>query len=183
MAEEERGAFICWAAGNGNESIDNDRYASYEKVIAVAACNDRSKRSVYSDFGESVWCSFPSNDFGHIPFDHPIPLTNGIWTTDRLGQFGYNPGQPEFGSPDGRYANDFGGTSSACPGTAGVVALMLSVNPELRWNEVKDILKRSCDRIDPQEDNMMLMDIANSTVMADSTPKRQLNLRKIQSRH
>ena len=145
-----KGCVICWAAGNGRESVDNDGYASYEKVIAVAACNDRSKRSVYSDFGQAIWCSFPSNDFGHAPFDHLSPLTSGIWTTDRGGQFGYNPGQSQLGSTDGNYANDFGGTSSACPGAAGVAALVLAVNSNLRWNEVKDILKRSCDRIDPQ---------------------------------
>ena len=46
-----KGCVILFAAGNGNESVDNDGYASYEGVIAVAACNDRGKRSVYSDFG------------------------------------------------------------------------------------------------------------------------------------
>ena len=145
-----KGCVICWAAGNGNESVDNDGYASYDKVIAVAACNDRSKKSVYSDYGEAIWCAFPSNDFGYPPFNQPQPLTPGIWTTDRLGVFGYNPGQLQFGSPDGKYSNDFGGTSSACPGAAGVAALVLAVNENLRWNEVKDILKQSCDRIDPQ---------------------------------
>jgi subtilisin-like proprotein convertase family protein len=48
------------------------------------------------------------------------------------------------------FTNSFGGTSSACPGAAGVAALVLSVNPPLKWNEVKDLLKRACDRIDPQ---------------------------------
>lgn len=145
-----KGSVIFFAAGNGNESADLDGYASYEKVIAVAACNDRQKRSIYSDFGKAVWCSFPSNDFGHPPFNHPEPLTPGIWTTDRLGNFGYNPGSPQLGDNAGKYTNAFGGTSSACPGAAGVAALVLSVNPSLRWNEVKDILRRSCDRIDPQ---------------------------------
>jgi subtilisin family serine protease len=42
----------------------------------------------------------------------------------------------------------FGGTSSATPGAAGVAALVLSKNPQLRYSEVKDILKRCCDRID-----------------------------------
>ena len=59
-----KGCVVLFAAGNGNESVDNDGYASYAKVIAVAACNDRGKRSVYSDFGDAVWCAFPSNDFG-----------------------------------------------------------------------------------------------------------------------
>jgi subtilisin family serine protease len=145
-----KGCVVLFAAGNGNESVDNDGYASYEKVIAVAACNDRSKRSVYSDFGQAVWCAFPSNDFGHPPFNHPDPLTTGIWTTDRLGSFGYNSGNAQFGDAVGSYTNDFGGTSSACPGAAGIAALVLSANGALRWNEVKEILSRSCDRIDPQ---------------------------------
>ena len=141
---------MLFAAGNGNESADNDGYVSNPKVIAVAACNDRGKRSVYSDFGNAVWCAFPSSDFGHAPFNQPNPLTTGIWTTDRVGTRGYNPGQTSAGDTAGNYTNDFGGTSSACPGAAGVAALVLSVNPGLKWNEVKDILKRATDRIDPQ---------------------------------
>jgi len=145
-----RGCVVLFAAGNGNESVDNDGYASYAKVTAVAACNDQSKRSVYSDFGNAVWCAFPSSDFGYAPFNHPNALTPGIWTTDRLGNFGYNPGNTQFGDAAGKFTNDFGGTSSACPGAAGLAALVLSANPDLRWNEVKDLLRRACDPIDPQ---------------------------------
>ncbi len=149
-----RGCVITWAAGNGNENVENDGYASYDKVIAVAACNDRGTRSVYSDYGEAVWCAFPSSDFGHPPFDHPAPQTPGIWTTDREGSAGYNPGvlNPAEDNPPGddhgNYTDSFGGTSSACPGIAGIAALVLSANPQLRWDEVKDILRRAADKID-----------------------------------
>ncbi len=145
-----KGCVVLFAAGNGNESADNDGYASYERVIAVAACNDRNARSVYSDFGNAVWCAFPSSDFGHPPFNQPEPLTTGIWTTDRAGQDGYNSGQIADGDTAGNYTNSFGGTSSACPGAAGIAALVLSVNPALKWHEVKDLFKRACDKIDPQ---------------------------------
>jgi subtilisin-like proprotein convertase family protein len=136
-----KGCVIFFAAGNGNESVDNDGYASYAYVLAVAASNDRSRRSVYSDFGNAVFCAFPSNDFEFAEEGRPAPLTPGIYTTDRTGSRGY---------ASGNYTNTFGGTSSACPGAAGVAALVLSRNPSLRWDEVKDILRRSCDRIDPQ---------------------------------
>ncbi len=136
-----KGCVLTWAAGNGNESVDNDGYASYEKVIAVAACNDRGKKSKYSDFGKATWCAFPSNDTVQTK-------TAGIWTTDRSGAPGYNPGQSTKGDAAGHYTNNFGGTSSACPGAAGVAALVLARNPALRWDEVKDLLKRSCDKID-----------------------------------
>ncbi|HVG96377.1 MAG TPA: S8 family serine peptidase, partial [Chloroflexota bacterium] len=145
-----KGCVVLFAAGNGNESVDNDGYASYEKVIAVAACNDRGTRSVYSDFGAAVWCAFPSNDFAHAATGHQAPLTTGIWTTDRSGPAGYNSGRLQLGDLAGNYTNSFGGTSSACPGAAGVAALILAVNPALQWQEVRDLLKRSCDRIDPQ---------------------------------
>jgi subtilisin family serine protease len=147
-----KGCVITWAAGNGNEDVKFDEYASYPKVIAVAACNDHGKRSVYSDFGEAVWCCFPSNDFFEPSLNPLRPLTPGIWTTDRMGRNGYNSGgvnaEQLIGDAEGKYTATFGGTSSACPGVAGVAALMLSANPELTWEQVKEILKNSCDRID-----------------------------------
>jgi subtilisin family serine protease len=141
-----KGCVITWAAGNGNENVDNDGYASYARVIAVAACNDTGTRSAYSDFGDSVWCAFPSNDFDG-------PLTPGIWTTDRGGVEGYNSGDASLGDEAGDFTNSFGGTSSACPGVAGVVALMLARNPELSSAEVKGLLRGSCDRIDEAQGN------------------------------
>ncbi len=150
-----KGCVITWAAGNGNENVFFDGYASYEKVIAIAACNDRGKKSVYSDFGDAVWCCFPSNDFFVPLFNHPAPLTPGIWTTDRRGEFGYNPGGRKnaeniIGDAKGHYTTTFGGTSSACPGVAGIVALILSINPDLNWEQVKEILKNSCEKIDEE---------------------------------
>jgi subtilisin family serine protease len=136
-----KGCVIVWAAGNGNESVDNDGYASYANVTAIAACNDKGKRSAYSDKGKAVWCAFPSDD------GNPS-LTPGIWTTDLSGKAGYNDGHESKGDADGNYTNSFGGTSSAAPGAAGVAALVLSKNPKLPWQDVKGILKRCCDRID-----------------------------------
>jgi subtilisin family serine protease len=137
-----KGCVVLFAAGNGNESVDNDGYASYGGVLAVAASNDRSVRSVYSDYGDAVFCAFPSNDFEFPEEDRPVPLTPGIWTTDRMGRTGYS---------DDDYTNSFGGTSSACPGAAGVAALVLSCNPSLTRDEVKDVLRRSCEQIDPED--------------------------------
>ncbi len=137
-----KGCVITWAAGNGNESVDNDGYASYSNVIAVAASNDRGKKADYSDTGEAIWCSFPSSNGAPS-------LTPGIWTTDVSGAGGYNSGAESDGDAAGHYTNAFGGTSSACPGAAGVAALVIARDPTLRWDQVKELLKRSCDRIDP----------------------------------
>ncbi|MDP9229806.1 MAG: S8 family serine peptidase, partial [Bacteroidota bacterium] len=137
-----KGCVIVFAAGNGNEDCDPDKYVSHPEVIAVAACNDRGKKSVYSDYGKSVWVCFPSNDYEAANFHHAAPLTTGIWTTDRAGR----PGHRKKHLAD--YCDNFGGTSSACPGVAGVCALILSVNSNLTWVDVKDILRLSADKID-----------------------------------
>jgi subtilisin family serine protease len=134
-----KGCVILFAAGNGNEDTVNDGYASFPGVIAVAACNDTGRRSVYSDYGDAVWVCFPSGDFAWKPFQHPAPISQGLRTTDRVSKDGYDPSD---------YTNTFGGTSGACPGAAGTVALMLALNPNLTQPEVKEMLRRSCQRID-----------------------------------
>jgi len=144
QGRDGRGCVIVWAAGNGNEPVEHDGYASHPGVIAVGACNDRGTRSVYSDFGPALWCCFPSNDL------EGDELTPGIWTTDRLGAAGYNPGSEALGHAPGNYTNDFGGTSSAAPGVAGLAALVLSVNPGLSAAEVKQVVAETADRIDEQ---------------------------------
>ncbi|MCC6459612.1 MAG: S8 family serine peptidase [Saprospiraceae bacterium] len=134
-----KGAVILFAAGNGNEDTKNDGYANYPGIIAVAACNDTGKQCVYSDHGEAIWVSFPSADFGWTAFQHPAPISEGLRTTDRVGELGYS---------SGNYVNSFGGTSAACPGMAGVTALMLAVNPNLSPAQVKDLIRKSCVQID-----------------------------------
>lgn len=143
-----KGCAIFFAAGNGNESVDNDGYASYKHVIAVAACNDRSTRSTYSDYGKALWCAFPSGDFFNPLELHPTPLTPGIWTTDLRHEYNKDQGATNTGDIFDNYTNSFNGTSSACPGAAGVAALILSVNPSLSYLEVKDIIRHTCDQID-----------------------------------
>lgn len=46
------------------------------------------------------------------------------------------------------YRNDFGGTSSATPLSAGTAALLLSAEPELTWIEAREIIRQSSVKFD-----------------------------------
>ena len=135
-----KGCVICWAAGNGNEPVDNDHYAANPRVVTVAACNVDGKRSGNSDKGKAIWCAFPSGDRTAKKF-------TGLWTTDRSGGRGYNSAG-KAGDAAGNYCNTFAGTSGATSGVAGVAALVLARNRKLSGVQVKEILKEACVRID-----------------------------------
>jgi subtilisin family serine protease len=66
------------------------------------------------------------------------------YTTDIAGAAGYNVGGSSL-NPD--YIDNFNGTSSATPIVAGIAALILSVNPNLREAQVRRILKQTADKV------------------------------------
>lgn len=137
-----KGIPVFFAAGNGNESVSEDGYAASEYVIAVAASTSEEVRSYYSDYGPEIWVCAPSNGnrgWGEL----------SIFTTDRRGSAGYNPGDVNKGDADGDYTNSFGGTSSATPLVAGIAGLVLSIDPDLTVEEVKTVLRTTSDKIGP----------------------------------
>jgi subtilisin family serine protease len=123
-----KGTVIFIAAGNSNDDTVHDNYVSYPGVVAVAASNNLDTRAPYSRFGAAVAVAAPSSGG-----------TLGIATTDVTGPAGYSTSN---------YTLGFGGTSSACPLAAGTAALVLSVDPDLTWSEVRDVLERSAEKID-----------------------------------
>lgn len=133
-----KGTVFLWASGNGAGSGDDSNYdgwANSVHAIAVSAINDKGRASWYSEPGANILICAPSNGG-----------KQGITTTDRIGDTGYNEEggtveHPDFTDID--YTNTFGGTSSATPAVAGVVALMLQANPNLTYRDVQEILVRT----------------------------------------
>jgi subtilisin family serine protease/subtilisin-like proprotein convertase family protein len=136
-----RGTVFLWAGGNGGQLGDNsnlDGYSNSIYAIAVSAVGDTGVQAAYSEPGANLSVCAPSN--GGF---------QGITTTDIMGADGYNNSQVTTGEPsDLNYTSAFGGTSSACPAVAGVVALMLQAKPTLTWRSVQNILIRTARQND-----------------------------------
>ena len=139
------GTIFVWSAGNGGNEQDNannDGYANHPGTIAVGALNDLGHRADYSEPGACLIVSAPSgNDKSRSP---------GSFTTDLLGERGYNRADVESDIAEIDYTSTFNGTSSAAPLVSGVVALMLQVNPKLGWRDVQEVLIRSAAMAQPE---------------------------------
>ena len=131
------GNVYLWAAGNGRTSNDNinyDGYANSRYVIAVGAIDNNGKQAWYSEPGAPMLVTAYSGG-----------NSAQITTTDLMGSSGKN------GLPDLNYTNQFTGTSASSPIAAGVVALLLQVNPNLSYRDVKHILVSSARKNDPTD--------------------------------
>ncbi|MBB5214107.1 S8 family serine peptidase [Parapusillimonas granuli] len=134
-------------------------------AITVAAINAFGEASSYSSAGSVIWVSGMGGEFGESGTygevgtrDYSGPT---IFSTDLRGcavGFSSKTAHTPFlrgeshhnGIPDNRdcdyaYMN---GTSAATPTVAGVVALVLSANPDLGWRDVRDILRMSARKVD-----------------------------------
>ena len=111
-----------------NDNCNYDGYASSPYTIAVGAIDNYGRHSFYSEPCAALLVVAPS-DGGSA----------GVSTTDAVIQ----------GSSE--CTSEFGGTSSAAPLVAGVVALMLEANARLSWRDVQLILARSAVTINADD--------------------------------
>jgi thermitase len=125
-----KGCPIAAAAGNtdgGSVIYPANLSPTIRGMMAVSATNEWDQRKSKTSLdGENWWgsCVGPEVDCA-APGVH-------IYATDIMGAAGYS---------SGNYIPNFNGTSSATPHVAGLMALILSVDPNLRSWEVEDIIK------------------------------------------
>ncbi len=132
-----KGTVFLWAGGNGagnNDNSNKDGFANSIYALSVTALDSQMGRSYYAEPGANHLVTAPSNG-----------LILGKTTTDLKGAQGYN----ETSGAAGDYTSSFGGTSSATPTAAGVVALMLQRNPNLGYRDVQEILAATAKKINP----------------------------------
>lgn len=115
-----KGAVVVFSAGNTGGCVNYP--ARNNNVISVGAVNNRGILFEYSSRGPELDLVAPSGEINYL---------GNVRTTDRMGNKGRLPGH---------YEPRFGGTSASCPVVSGVAALVLSVNPNLTQQEVRDIL-------------------------------------------
>lgn len=133
-----KGCVVVIAAGNANSL--HDYPGNLDDVLTVSASNEFDEpKTPTSQDGETWWGS----NFGP-KIDVAAPGVHNQ-TTDISGANGYNktPG------PAGNYTPDFNGTSSATPIVAGAVGLVLSADPNLTEAEVREIMRRTADKVGP----------------------------------
>jgi subtilisin family serine protease len=116
------GVVVCVAAGNGNRDagLDDSGHAFPEtgSILVGATQYDPTlnRRAGFSNWGSRIVLSAPGDSA------HDVTCDSGS---------------------DSAYRNNFGGTSGATPKVAGVVALMLSVNPGLSHAQIRAMLGAS----------------------------------------
>jgi subtilisin family serine protease len=134
-----KGIPMFFAAGNASVHSNGvpreiSDFANHPAAFCVTASNSMDEASSYSFFGERAFCCGPTNGNDGV----------GITTAHC---------EVVNGALEHTYVSGFGGTSSATPLVAGVVALMLSVNPNLTLDEIRSMLRSNCDRIAGGYDN------------------------------
>ena len=116
---------VIFSSGNNMQDLDQSYYyedeAELDTVIGVGASTESNIKADYSNYGDKI----------------DILAPGGIGSGGIVAAKYYNT-----------YTDKFNGTSASAPVVAGVVALMLEVNPKLTPKQIREILTKTADKID-----------------------------------
>ncbi len=149
----------------------NDPISAIPYFVGVPSLNADDERSSYSTPGSASWISGYGGEFGYGPPNYYAEdysessrryFKAAIVSTDQSTcEIGYVRTENDAGTPrnalstgdhplnlECNYLPHMNGTSSAGPTVAGLVALLLEVNPDFTWRDIKHILASTASKID-----------------------------------
>ncbi len=129
-------------------------YPMVPGIVVVGAMSSTTRKSGYSNWGPHISVTAPSSNGHELRFRDPDfgaaqPGLGQIAASNRPGHG--SPSSALFDDPatvinERFYTERFGGTSGASPVVAGVAALVLSVNPTLSAEAVRQVLESTADQ-------------------------------------
>lgn len=150
-----KGCIILFSSGDNNASPILYP-ANQPNVIAVGGTNMCDQRMVTTPTTPVNSCNYDSRlntvgIYGSSNYGTGLGVVApgmNIATTDISGTAGFSNRTAEgwiMFNQD--YVENFDGTSASCPFTAGVMSLILSVNPNLTYNQATSILESTADKV------------------------------------
>ncbi len=133
----DEGITVVFAAGNDSADMDTMYYddeSEVQWVIGVGASSEENEIASYSNYGYNIDIIAPGGDYD---------ISTGILGLDDMDNQGYTD---QLGLVNQNYSFT-SGTSFSTPITAGIIALMYSVNPNLTPAEIRTILINTADKI------------------------------------
>lgn len=175
--------------GCGNSGYDSPKLEL--TVVATGAVNAKGVKASYSNSGSNLWVVAPggesislgnygeygssANEYGPAIFSLDFMgcirgksrryITPNI--LDYLIGFLVEGSQPNSKSNSECNYGIINATSAATPHVSGVIALMLSINPNLGWRDIREILRVTSKKIDPEYGSRSGRD---NQVRLDTTP-------------
>ncbi|UOQ64803.1 S8 family serine peptidase [Hymenobacter volaticus] len=132
----ERVTLLFFSAGKANTQFAAQRpWANHARTFGIAASTENEHLASYSNFGEGIDLCAPSSD-----------ENIGLRSITNTSLPGGGDLAGHTGGPDD-YTAHFGGTLSTTPLTAEVAAFVLSLDPTLTWQEVRDIFNNTAVKL------------------------------------